>query len=82
MERQQLDAFLVDLDVVGVDLAVALDDLPGEGVIALEERRHHPADLVLDEPSHGQEGLLQPFQLLVKVPRHGVAPSYPNRPVM
>ena len=45
--------------------------------------RHDPADLVLDLPAHGEQGLLERVQLLVEVPLHGGPPlAYPNRPVM
>jgi hypothetical protein len=83
VQREQAHALLVDLDVVGVDLPVPLDDLLGEGVVALQQRLHDPADLVLDEPAHGEQGLLERLQLLVEVSRHGrVSLAYPKRPVM
>ena len=54
VEGQQLHALLVDLDVVGVHPGVAVDDLLGQDAIALQQRPHHAADLVLDQPAHGQ----------------------------
>ena len=45
-----------------------------ERVVPLEERPHHAADLVLDQPAHGEQGLLERLQLLVEVPLHGASP--------
>ena len=82
MQREQLDALLVDLDVVGIDLRVAVDDLLGQLAVALDERGHHPSDLVLDEAAHGEQRLLERVELFVEVPLHAVLRLYPNRPVM
>ncbi len=82
VQRQELHALLVDLDVVGVHLRVAVDDLLGQHRVALQQRGHDPADLVLDQAAHGQQGLLERVQLFVKVALHDGPPLYPNRPVM
>ena len=83
VERQQLHALLVDFDVVGADLLVAIDDLLGQIAVALEERAHDPADLVLDQASHGQQGLLERVQLFVEMALHSRAlRPQPKRPVM
>ena len=81
MQRQQLHALLVHLDVVGVDLRVAVDDLLGQLAVAFDERAHHAANLVLDEAAHGEQRLLERVELFVEVPLHGPVP-YPKRPVM
>src|SRR3989442_1431462 len=81
-KREQLDALLVHLDVVGVDLPVGVDDLLGQLAVPLDERGHDPADLVLDEAAHGEQRLLESVELFVEVPLHGALRLYPNRPVM
>jgi hypothetical protein len=43
MQRQQLDAQLVDLDVDAVDRVVAVDGEPGERIVALAEGAYGPA---------------------------------------
>jgi hypothetical protein len=42
------------------------------------------AHLVLDQPAHGQQDLLERLELLVEMTRHSRSSlgSYPNRPVM
>ena len=71
MQGEEADAGLVHLDVVGVDLLVPVDHLLGEGVVPFEQGAHHAADLVLDQPTHGEQRLLESLQLFVKVPLHG-----------
>ena len=80
VERQQVDARLVHLDVIRVDLLVAGNHLLRQAVIPVHKRPHHPADLVLDEPAHGEQGLLEGLELLVEMPWHGdPAPSRTDR---
>ena len=79
LEGEQLHALLVHLHVVGVHLLVALDDLAGHRVVPLEQRGHHPADLVLDQPAHGEQGLLERLELLVEVAWHGGLPTRTGR---
>ena len=68
MEREQLDALLVDLHVPGVHLPVALDDLLRQLAVAVDERAHDAPDLVLDQPAHREQGLLERVELLVEMP--------------
>ena len=42
-----------------------------ERVVPVDQRLHHVADLVLDQPAHGEQGLLERFELLVEMTRHG-----------
>src|SRR5438552_4069381 len=82
VQREQLDALLVHLEVVGVGLRVAVDDLLIQLAVPLDGGGHDPADLVLDEAAHGEQRLLERVELFVEVPLHGVLRLYPNRPVM
>src|SRR5436190_19254474 len=59
------------MPVIGIDLLVALDHFLGEGVVPLDERAHDPADLVLDQSPHGEQGLLEGFELVVEMSLHG-----------
>src|SRR5881392_3720596 len=58
------------ISTLGVHLPIAVDDLLGQVAVALDERAHDPADLVLDQPPHGQNGLLEGVELFVEVARH------------
>ena len=79
VEGQQLHALLIHFHVVGVHLAVAVDDLLGQHAVTLEQRGHDAPDLLLDQPAHGQQGLLERLELLVEVPLHDGPPVRPSR---
>ena len=44
------------------------DDLLGERVVALDQRLHGAADLLLGVPAHGQELVAQRAQLALELP--------------
>ena len=48
MQSQEVDARLVNLYIVGIDLLITLDDFLGQGIVALQESMHDAADLVFD----------------------------------
>ncbi len=81
VERQELEAAIVDFDVQLIDGPIALeharDDL---GVVANEpvDRRPNP---VLGEPAHLEKPGLELFELLLEVTNDRVAHGYPNLPV-
>jgi len=51
--------------------ACEADDIDPEDVVPFEQGAHHAADLVLDQPTHGEQRLLESLQLFVEVPLHG-----------
>ena len=48
MQRQHLQAFLLDVDLVRIDIFVRLDDLVGQVIAALGQRQRRLVDHVLD----------------------------------
>lgn len=48
MQSQEVDARLVNLYIVSIDLLITLDDFLGQGIVALQESMHDAADLVVD----------------------------------
>ena len=82
--RQDQKRQLVDPDLGLIDRLVIGDDLVGERFVALDQRLHGAADLLLGAPAHGEQPIAQIAQLAIELaarvslfhPR-----SYPNFPV-
>ena len=81
MQREELEAQVVDLDVVPVHGVVPVDDGLRERAVALGQGTHGLRDLVLDEAAHLEDGGAQLRELLL-VSAIGVLRHQPNRPVM
>ena len=81
MQREQLDAEVVDLDVQAVDRMVTLDGGPGQRLVAFDQRPGGVGDLLLDQPSH-LEHLGAEVPELGLVDSVGVDAHQPKRPVM
>jgi hypothetical protein len=78
VQRQQLDAAAVDLDVQLVDRRVAGEHLVDERPIAVDEAGDRRAHALLGEAAHLEQPRLELAQLLLEV-RNRV--RHPNRPV-
>lgn len=79
MQRQEVRHRVLDLDLQEVDLPVAGDHLLGRLRLAVQDRAERLPQGVLDLAGHGQQPILEPAQLVVKVPV-GLA-DHPNLPV-
>ena len=77
LQREELDAQVVDLELELVDLRVAGGHLDRQVGPALDQRRERIAHARLDELAHGVEPVGEAPQLLVKMALH-----QPNLPVM
>ena len=73
MEREDLQALLLEVDLEGVDLAIALDDLVRELRIPLLERRDRVAEGALDLGGEGEGVGLQPVHGALQQDRHGTS---------
>ena len=69
MQREQLEAPLVDFDVQSVDRIVAGQHLLGPRVIAVDQRLHRGAHLLLGGAGHHQQPLLEVVEIILEV-RH------------
>ena len=78
MQRQQLHAAAVDLDVELVDRRVAGEDLLDEREVAVDERLDGGSDAVLRQAAHLEQPRLELIQFILEV---GNSRRHPNRPV-
>ena len=83
VERQQLEAAVVDLDVQLVDGRVAAEHALDQSRVALDQPAHGQPHAVLGQAAHFEQAGLELFELFLKVRdvtllSHG---GYPNRPV-
>ena len=67
MQRQQLEAQVVDLDVQLVDRHVAVEHLVDEIAVALDQPLHRRAHALFREPAHGEQPLFQRAELLLEM---------------
>src|SRR5450432_1185551 len=82
LEREERDGEPFDLDLEGIDLAVALDDGVGLAGVAMQQCLHGHVDQRLGALGHVEQPLLQLIELLVEVPKtSGVGGAHPNLPV-
>ena len=78
VQRQQLHAAAVDLDVELVDRRVAAEDLLDERQVAVDQRLDGGSHAVLRQAAHLEQPGLELIQLLLEVRNVG---RHPNRPV-
>jgi elongation factor P--beta-lysine ligase len=64
MERQELDANIVDIDVETIHFVVALDDHPRQVGIAIDQGFDRLLNLILDEATHVKNLLAEFLELL------------------
>ena len=67
VQRQELEAAAVDLDVQLVDRRVAGQHAVDDGRVALDESADGRADAVLGEAAHFEQPCLELFELFLKV---------------
>ena len=70
VQRQQLEALLVDVVLFLIDLRITGDDRAGQLHVALPQRAHRPVDRRLDQPGQGEQVLLQVIQVALQVFGH------------
>ena len=84
VQRQQLDAALVDLDVQVVEWLVARLHARREVGVALHQRGRHQAHLLLGDAAHHEQPLLQRVEVLLHLrhhPRDRLHRRHPTRTV-
>ena len=74
VQRQQLEAAAVDLDVQLVDRPVAGQHPVDHGGVAFDQPLDRRADPVLGQPAHLEQPRLELFQLLLKMRHASVRP--------
>ena len=67
VQREQLQAQVVDFDVQLVEGHVAVEHLVDELAVALDEPLHRRADAIFREPAHGEQPLFQRPELLLEM---------------
>ena len=80
LEREEVDALLLDLDLHAVDDPVAGDDAPGLLAVALEQRVDREAERRLRLARHREQAHLDVAQLVVEMAMD--VDAHPNLPVM
>jgi hypothetical protein len=80
LQRQKIDALLLDFHFHGIDHPVAGDHPAGLLDVALEQRLHRQAERRLRLPGHGEEPYLDVTQLVVEVAVN--VDAHPNLPVI
>ena len=82
VERQQLEAAVVDLDVQLVDGRVAAEHALDRRHVAVDQAAHGQPQAVLGQSAHFEQAGLELLELLLKVRDVAfVSCAYPNRPV-
>jgi hypothetical protein len=81
LQREQVDAGVIDLHLQRIELPVGQDHRIRLRRVALAQRLHRRAHLLLGEGRHLQEQVLQLRQLLVEMASSGDG-AHPNLPVM
>ncbi len=71
VERQRLEAVLLDVDLHEVDREVALDGLGGERLVAVLHSGERPPQVVFDQGAQREDALLQVADLALQLCRHG-----------
>ena len=83
VQGEQFEAFLLDLDLLGVDIYVALDDVLRHGCVTGLDRAYRPPKMILHHGTEGQERRLELLGLSSKVGCHfSLSRHQPKRPVM
>ena len=67
VQREQLEAAVVDLDVELIDRLIPREDAVHARGVALDERPHRRADAILGEAAHLEQPRLELFQFFLKM---------------
>ena len=82
MEGQGLHALLLHLDLAVIDVQVALLDLAGQGLVALQDRPQGHLHLVLHQGAEREDVLLEFVDFSLQVGRHGWFPGSARSPAL